>query len=203
MSDDEMHEESGEKRSRETVELLRTELRAPAFPEREVLERIRASIRGLEERSGPPGRPPGRRRTAWTGRWFGLGAAAAASLAIFVGGAEFGRRTALASIPGGSAPGAAVSAPAREADTETLGLPISIQEAGSAYVSRLAQLTARSASLGEGERRMAEEVAWASLRGAATELARLSEHGEALAALILELERGRLGPDGYSHVIRF
>lgn len=206
MNDDHRHEDGGPPRGGpegtpddvprdEITNLLRTHFRAPDIETYGVKERIRASVRAEERdvafrRRGSKQPKKERWRTSWP---FRVAAAVAASLVIFVGGAEYGRRAATSTADVSPATQQPAATLAGDVSQPSLGLPISIQEAGSNYVSRLATLTARSSSLAEGERRMAEEVAWASLRGAATELARVSEDSEALANLILELERAREG----------
>lgn len=177
----------------ELRELLQTHFEAPPFAQDAVGDRLRGSMDGVDAgdslgrstRPAPAHGPPFRVPLVAS-----LSAAAAAVL-IFVGGAEYGRRTAASSVAG--APRIAVAEPVRSPgeNDASASLPIEIQEAGSRYISRLAQLTARRASLTEGDRTIAEDVAWSSLRGAATELARLSENSEALAQVILLLERER------------
>ena len=88
---------------------------------------------------------------------------AAASLALFIGGAEYGRRTALLSI--------FVLAPTTALDARA-DLPYSIQSAGSQYVATLAMFSGRADSLSVEERRIAREVALAALYSASLELLR-------------------------------
>lgn len=211
MSDDDRSDGRGAGLDAGLKEVLTEHFRAPAFPKAEVRERIRASVREspFRDGGGRDGTAGGRaRRPQWASRAVAMVAAVAASLLIFVGGAEYGRWSAVAA--GGAVGGAEAAAPPAVTvsgdavdPAGQLGLPISIQEAGSEYVSRLAQLTATRASLSQGDREMAEEVAWASLRGAATELARLSENSEALAELILMLEQDRLAREAAGTVIPF
>lgn len=182
----------------ELRELLQTQFEAPPFAQEAVRDRIRASMDEVDARGAfvRPVRPDQAHGRASGAPLIASLSAAAAAVLIFVGGAEYGRRTAGATVaetPGAGAPPSTQWTP-RTDMAASASLPISIQEAGSRYISRLAQLTARRASLSEGDRAIAEDVAWSSLRGAATELARLSENSEALAEVILLLERERAGP---------
>lgn len=195
MSDDRRDAELADDELRE---LLQAQFEAPPFAQEAVRDRIRTSMDAVDAGGAfvGPVRPDHAHGPASGAPLLASLSAAAAAVLIFVGGAEYGRRTAGATVaetPGAGGP-PSTQWTARTDMAASASLPISIQEAGSRYISRLAQLTARRASLSEGDRVIAEDVAWSSLRGAATELARLSENSEALAEVILLLERERAGP---------
>jgi hypothetical protein len=121
---------------------------------------------------------------------------AAASLALFIGGAEYGRRTAPVSI--------VVPAPPTVVDART-DLPYSIQSAGSQYVAALAMFSGSADSLSIEERRIAREVALAALYSASVELLREAEDDELLRAVteMVAQRRNTMGPSAIDTGTRF
>jgi hypothetical protein len=97
---------------------------------------------------------------------------AAAVLAVFIGGAEYGRRL---------GPRGGVTESAREAMIASgiapgATLPLEIQASGSRYIATLARFSAESQSLPLEQRQIAREVAMAVMYSAAIQL--LEEGGE-------------------------
>ena len=112
---------------------------------------------------------------------------AAASLALFIAGAESGRRTAPISV----------MVPAPSTPTEVRNdLPYSIQSAGSQYVAMLATFSGQADSLSPEERRVAREVALAALYSASLELLREAGDDEMLRAVteMVAQRRDMMGP---------
>jgi hypothetical protein len=136
---------------------------AAGFPRDEIERRIRATIM---ERAASPAPRAGRA---------GVRAllAAAAALALFIAGAEYGRRTADPLM---------LALPMRMDDFEIASVPLSIQSTGSRHMASLARFTEESELLTPEQRRTAREVALAMLAGAALELLRESGTSESLRA---------------------
>lgn len=146
-----------------------------SFPRREIEERLEHT---LGRRAGTS--VPQRAGRAW---WRGSTArsvlAAAASLLLFIGGMEYGRRTAVPERPIMSTADELTPIPAAPAS-----LPLTIQSAGSEYVASLARFNGEAAGLSTEQRRVAREVALTVLYGAALELLRSSAEDEALEGAV-------------------
>jgi hypothetical protein len=159
---------------------LRRRAITPPYPEAEIEARIHASI--------ADGVRPGRRQALTTrthlfrSRAARVALTAAASLVLFIGGAEYGRRTAPISI--------VVPAPATPVEIRN-DLPYSIQSAGSQYVATLATFSGQADSLSTEERRIAREVALAALYSASVELLREAGDDEMLRAVTEMVARRR------------
>jgi len=168
-------------------------------PSRILEERIVRSLREEGVLGHGEARGSGTERLAGGGRWYRpwmAVASIAASLVLFASGVVMGQWM-------GSQSTAQAFIQVREQDAAQLAL--SIQEAGSAYVSALAALSElRISGVGEEEAgggasqagidlRQGREVALGALYGAANELARMSpEDADVLRVLqILEERRGR------------
>jgi hypothetical protein len=163
---------------------LRRELRdrfpAPPFPGNDIEEQIRSTLaksRGdrVDTSSTTDAAPVAPRW--WRSTTARMVLAVAASLLLFIGGAEYGRRTALPYTLSTSTPATAV---------ETYGSSpaFSIQDAGSQYVASLARFSGESRSLSPRQRRVAREVALATIYGATLELLRESSDDEMLKAVV-------------------
>lgn len=163
---------------------LRRDFAPPAFPEDEIEARIRASVARRRQRTPRGDRPAPPR---WSGGTAQAVLAAAASLVLFIGGVEYGRRTAVPP-PAASAPGPEVVAPVEQA----VSLPLSIQSAGTRYVAALARFSGQSDALAAEERQVAREVALAALYGATVELLREAGEDDVLS-LVAEMVAARRG----------
>ena len=153
----------------ETSELLASEEPGAPFPRDEIRDRIRASV----ERRRNPGVAAESRVP-----WLKIGGAIAASLMIFVAGAEYGRRVA---APIETAPVATVTAAPEPAIAASL--PLSIQTHGSQYVAEMARMAETFEELSPDEREQAREVAIAVLFGAAAELLRAVPEDDSAASV--------------------
>jgi hypothetical protein len=102
-----------------------------------------------------------------------VGLVAAASVLLFVGGVEYGRRT-TPQLPG------TFVLPVGDA----VSLPLAIQSAGSFYVASLTRLSSDANALSSEERRVAREVGLAALYAASLELSRESIDDEDLRAMV-------------------
>jgi len=111
--------------------------------------------------------------------------AAAASLAVFIGGAEYGRRLGASQAP----PIAEAAGPA--VPVENVSLPLSIQSAGSRYVASLARFSETAPSLSPEQRQTAREVALALLYSATIELVRESRDDDILRTVSQLVEERR------------
>lgn len=170
-------------RHRDPDDRIREELRdrfPPApFPEAEIEDRIRTSLARREGAPGATPKPPGAGSTpGWRGETTRTVLAAAAALVLFIGGMEYGRRT--ATPPGYPAPVTAAPGPVEAAES----LPLSLQSAGSRYVASLARFSEEAESLTPGQRQVAREVALATIYGATLELLRESEDDRTLQAVL-------------------
>jgi hypothetical protein len=135
---------------------------------------------------------------AWFRPWMAA-ASVAASLVLFASGVFFGQRL-------GSMTTAEAFIQVREQDAAQLAL--SIQEAGSAYVSALAalgqlgvdgrrdELPGQSASLEGVDLRQGREVGWGALYGAANELARMSPEDTDILRVLQILEERQASEEG-------
>lgn len=173
MDDETMeHDDLGERAKDE----LRERFPSARFPEDEIEERIRTALtrsrmdRGRSRWVEVAGAPP---VPWWNGATARTVLAVAASLVLFIGGVEYGRRTTRPYEP---------SAPARDAATLIVGSTpaLSIQDAGSRYVASLARFSGEAGSLSPSQRRVAREVALAAIYGATLELLRESQGDETL-----------------------
>ncbi len=111
--------------------------------------------------------------------WLKIGGAIAASLAIFVAGAEYGRRVASPVVVPQETEAAALAAePAFAAS-----VPLLIQTYGSQYVAEMARMSETIDQMTPEERQQAREVALAVLYGAATEILRAGPQDDAAASV--------------------
>ena len=174
MNDDRLDHDEGleldEGLDPETSELLASVEPGADFPRDAIRERIRASV-ARREASEPPTSP--------RSPWLKVGAAIAASLVIFVAGAEYGRRVAAPGVPSQAteATGLAVE-PAFAAS-----VPLSIQTHGSQYVAEMARMAETIDQMTPDERQQAREVALAVLYGAAAEILRAGPQDDAAASV--------------------
>lgn len=187
-------------------EALKRDFATPRFPGAEIEDRIRASVarRGTRSQDGNGPAPPW-----WSGGTTRAVLAAAASLVLFVGGMEYGRRTAvpIAPVAPTVGPGATTSGPVAGATeaAEPTSLPLSIQSAGTRYVATLARFTGEADGLAAEERRLAREVALAALYGAAVELLREAGEDDVLRAVaeMVAVRRGTMSGDGGPSALSF
>lgn len=172
-----------------------------AEPSRILEERIVKSLRGegvlgaKRVEANRTGKPVG---ATWLRPWM-AGAAVAASLVLFASGVFFGQRM-------GSMTTAEAFIQVREQDAAQLAL--SIQEAGSAYVSALAALgrlgvdgrgdesPGQSASLEGVDLRQGREVALGALYGGVNELARMNPEDTDLLRILQILEERQAREEG-------
>ncbi len=148
------------------------------FPATEIRQRIAQSVGGdLSPRSGaavPHGMTPPPR----AGRWL---LQAAAAVLLFAGGVTVGRWN--PSTPQPASDDLVVATTARSTTSRALtqleprSVPLSIQQAGTSYVSSLALFSEMNAQLTPEQRRQAREVALAVLSGAVAELLVSAEDG--------------------------
>lgn len=172
-----------------------------AEPSRILEERIVKSLRG-EGFLGAKQVEATRTKRAVGGTWLRpwmAGAAVAASLVLFASGVFFGQRM-------GSMTTAQAFIQVREQDAAQLAL--SIQEAGSAYVSALAALgrlgadgrrdepPGQSASLEGVDLRQGREVALGALYGGVNELARMNPEDTDLLRILQILEERQAREEG-------
>lgn len=138
-------------------DLVRDAHPRPPFPAVAIRRRI-ARSRGQRKPAGLLGR---------------VALAVAAALLVFVGGAEYGRRTAAPASP------------------EVEPTPLAIQAAGSRWVAHLAAFTDSAPALAPAEREQARQVALAALYAASIELLRQTEDDDLLATVaeLIEVRR--------------
>lgn len=149
---------------------LKETFQAPSFPGSEIEARLEQSVREAGR-----SRTRGSTHSIWASPVMRTVLAAAAALVLFIGGAEYGRRTA--------APVTVLAEGAFNPSTSELALPISIQTAGSDYIATLAQYSDQASSLTEAERQEAQDVALAVLYGVVIELLRESGDDDMLATI--------------------
>lgn len=173
-------------------EALRDGFPPPPFPEAEIEDRIRATLIRRGERWGRGAPRPGASGPWWRGGTARSVLAVAASLVLFIGGMEYGRRTALPA--GYPTPGVVASGPVENAES----LPLVLQSAGSRYVASLARFSGEANSLTPRQRQVAREVALATIYGATLELLRESGDDQTLQAVLqmVAARRNEIGAAG-------
>lgn len=179
------------------------------FPGEEIRSRIRATMLD-REKEGADARTGRRRRRSrrpsddpsrGVRRLARAALLVAASMALFVAGAEYGRS---AGAPaGGERPAADAGQTLTSPDGE-LTVSLSVQAAGSEYVASLADLGARTDRLSADQRRVAEEVALTVLYAAIVELDRAVEDDRVLRSVadLVSARRRHLGRTGDATVPR-
>lgn len=180
---------------RELKELREMFPSAP-FPEGAIEERIRtnAGLSGVNHpkalsRQGALTEPPPWRMGA-TVRTV---VAVAAALVLFIGGVEYGRRTVSPDAP--TAPVQGGGTLIAESDPA-----LSIQDAGSRYVATLASFSGEVGNLSPAQRRVAREVALATIYAATLELLRESQDDETLRTVagMVATRREEIGAEALS-----
>lgn len=154
----------------QTSELLASEEPTADFPRDAIRERIHASVarRRAAEAATSPRLP-----------WLKVGAAIAASLVIFVAGAEYGKRVAAPVV----APQVAEAMAMAVEPAFAASVPLLIQTYGSQYVAEMARMSETIDKMTPDERQQAREVALAVLYGAATEILRAGPQDDAAASV--------------------
>ncbi len=168
MSDERLDHDEG--LDPETSELLAFEEPGADFPRDAIRERIRASVARFQVAEPA---------TSQRSPWLKVGGAIAASLVIFVAGAEYGRRVASPVVPPQTteATGLAVEA------AFAASVPLSIQTHGSRYIAEMARMSETIDQMTPEERQQAREVALAVLYGAAAEILRAGPQDDAAASV--------------------
>lgn len=155
---------------------------SPVFPKDEIRNRIR-STQDRRRESGQPGQTQSGVPLYLKGV-----AALAASLLLFVGGFEYGRRAGRpVSLPVTLPEAGAPVIPAMNLGRE---IPLNIQLSGSNYINSLTRLTDVVEILTPEEQEQARQVALAVLYGAAAELLRAAPH-DRVAEAIFETVRAQ------------
>lgn len=146
------------------------------FPKAAIAERIAATLGSRSPDHGSRFRRPRRHGL------FQALLAAAAAIAVFVGGAEYGRRSLTPS-------------PAPAPDV-TPGIPLAIQASGTRYVSDLTRFAQNAPGLSASEREEARQAAVAILYSAVIALQTEADDEllEAAGQLIHSLRRSQRGP---------
>lgn len=175
---------------------LRRHYPRASFPAAAIEATIRETLAAdppMRSRAGGP------RRRWWEHEAVRTALAVAASLVLFIGGAEYGRRTAVPAGTGlSSTGGASPTTAGASLDTDPLSIPLSIQASGTRYVASLARFAGETERLTPEERRVAREVAVTALSGALLELLAEWEDEASLRAAVelLVTTKAELGQGG-------